>query len=244
MGIDIETTGLDREKDCITEIAIVIMEQGKTKPLHMETFLVYETLLKEYLFTDKIVELTGINYNMCLQHGIDPHELTSRIKGAMNQYKVECVVAHNGRDFDFPFIATFCQRNGETNFLHGLPTIDTREDLPEELYAGAKTGSLSYLASYSGFLNPFPHAALFDVMTMMRLLFSHDVSEIVKRSKIPWVIVTAKVGYKSRQLAKDRMYRWQELGDLNFPKQWVKKIKENMVEKEQQEAPFDIEIIQ
>jgi len=244
MGIDIETTGLDKENDLITEIGIVIMEAGKTKPLHMETFFVYETRLNQDSISEEITQLTGIDYNMCLQHGIAAQETSYRIKGAIAEHKVEYLVAHNGRDFDLPFIASFCQRNDVSFFTKTLPLIDTKEDLPEELYVKARTSSLGYLAAHCGFINPFPHAALFDVMTMMKLLFRYDLKEVVRRSKIPWVIATAKVGYNDRQLAKDRKYRWEQLGDLRFPKKWVKRVKEDMIKKEQQDAPFDIEIIQ
>lgn len=244
MGVDIETTGLDPQKDCITEIGIVVMKKGQTKPLHMETFLVYEPCLKEAQVTEEITELTGITYNMLLMHGIDQEETSFRLKGAIEEYKVTHLVMHNGRNFDLPFIKAFSQRHDVQCFPEDFPLIDTREDLHEDLYAKARTEKLSYLAAHSGFLNPFPHSALFDVMTMMQLFFNDDVDSIVSRLKIPWIYVAASVDYNNRQLAKDRKYRWQEIGDLVFPRKWVKRIKQDMLQKEQQQAPFEVQVLQ
>ena len=48
-----------------------------------------------------------------------------------------------------------------------------------------KTRSLPYLAADHGFLNPFPHRALFDVMTMIQIAGMYDINEILKYADSP-----------------------------------------------------------
>ena len=85
-----------------------------------------------------------------------------------------------------------------------------------------------------------PHAALFDVMTMLKVLECFDVEAVAMRAVIPWVVVAAQVDFDNKDKAKARRYSWEALGDKRFPRQWVKRVKECDVDKEKAEAPFEV----
>ena len=240
LGIDTETTGLDFKESRITEIGFVVMELGSHKPLDCQTYFVYEPDVKKV--PEEITKLTGITYDHLIMYGKEPLAAAWAIGEAVKRYKVDYLVAHNAA-FDMTMLKEFSLRHNFKILDNEIPVIDTAADLPEELYAEARTTTLSYLAAHLGFINPFPHAALFDVMTMMKVLFAHDVEKVVERSKIPWVVAAANVQYDDRQLAKDRRYHWENLDGQVYKKKWVKKLKQDRVEKEREEAPFPIAII-
>jgi len=240
IGVDVETTGLDFKESRITEIGFVVMELGSHKPLDCQTYFVYEQDVKKV--PEEITKLTGITLDHLVYHGVTPEHAARTVRHACQTFNVDYLVAHNAA-FDLTMLKEFSDRNGVRVLDSPLPVIDTATDLPEELYAEARTHTLSYLAAHMGFINPFPHAALFDVMTMMKVLFAHDVEKVVERSKIPWVVVAAGVKYDDRQLAKDRRYRWEEIDGVKYAKRWVKKVKQDRVEIEQQEAPFPVAVI-
>jgi CRISPR-associated protein Cas2 len=103
--IDLETTGLDYEKDCIIEIGCMLIENNIiTKK--------YECLIKQSCdIPQKIVDLTGITKSMLIKYGVLEKdaltELQSMIKNAT-------VVGYN-INFDINFIIQACNRCGVPN---------------------------------------------------------------------------------------------------------------------------------
>jgi hypothetical protein len=95
---------------------------------------------------------------------------------------------------------------------------------------------LMHLAASHGFLNPFSHRALFDVMTMLKIMSEYSFEEVLLQSKVPFVIARALVDYDNRQLAKDARFNWEKIGEETFPKQWVKQVRENKLAAEQAAA--------
>ena len=87
------------------------------------------------------------------------------------------------------------------------PWIDTCTDVPYPPSVGSRT--LRYLAADHLFINPFPHRAIFDVMTMLTVLSHYNVEEIAVLAKSPVIHVQAKVGYDEREKAKARGYMWE-----------------------------------
>ena len=99
---------------------------------------------------------------------------------------------------------------------------------------------LKYMAADFGFINPFPHRAQYDVLTMLKVLSHFDIYKVLELSKVPMIVISARVDYDDKQKAKDRKYSWEKVGDKTYPKRWVKMIRENEFEKEQKESPFKI----
>lgn len=244
LGIDTETTGLDFTEDRITEIGFVVMEAGNPKPLDMQTYFVYEPDLKSV--PEDITKLTGITYDNLVYYGETPEVAAGKLSEAIKKFKVDYLVAHNA-PFDMKMLASFSSRHGIKILDKPIPVIDTAKDLLPELYEEARTRKLSYLAAHLGFLNPFAHAAIFDVATMFNVFFSQDTDAIIERFKVPWVVVAADVSYKDKDLAAQRGFKWQRVSHYHdakvYEKKWVKEIKENELAAIQQEAPFKVAII-
>lgn len=236
LGLDIETTGLDHNQDHITEIAWVIKDVGDPKPLVIKSR--FCAVPPGTVISDEIKSLTKIT----LEHLSHASPLETNVRHLcvdLDTYKVDYIVAHNGMNFDKPFLEA---KVGTTTLLSKLLWLDTKEDCVYPPFC-ANT-SLLYVAAYFGILNPFPHAALFDVMTMLKVLEQFDVEKVAARARHPWVVVQANVSYEARDLAKRRRYMWENIGTQSFPKKWVKKIKSCDLEREQSEAPFPVILVE
>jgi DNA polymerase-3 subunit epsilon len=241
LGIDIETTGLDFETDYITEIGWVLVDTSHAKPLLVESHMVWDKAFYEWdEMPEIIVELTGITKAMLAEFGQPFLEVMQRLQSTIKLYNVEYIVAHNGLGFDKPFIQAMLKRHGKDPSMQ-TPWLDTKEDVPYP--KKMRQRNLTNLAAEHGFLNPFPHAAVFDVMAMLKVLGHYDIEEVLEYRNAPWVIVRAMVDYNRREEAKSRGYGWQEAGGKKFDKCWVKRIKEAELEKEQSEAPFKVVVI-
>lgn len=241
-GIDIETTGLDHVADHCTEIAWVIKDVGDPKPLVAKTSFV---LPPEDLWNSPdyikpfIAQLTKIQMRH-LMAGRGFFDVISELEADLQKHNVDFIVAHNGENFDKPFLQNKAKQAvaAEMPTIFGRQWLDTSVDCvyPEE----CRYTNLMYLAAFFGFLNPFPHSALFDVMTMLKVLDNFDVLQVAERAKIPWIVVQAMTSYEQRDLAKSRRYYWENIGNEKYPRQWVKKIKESDFDKEVAEAPFQV----
>lgn len=233
-GLDIETTGLEHGKDHVTEIGWVIKDIGDPKPLTMKSR--FCQLPEGAVISDEIRNLTKITPEHCAQ-GTPLLSNIEHLAADLRRFKVDYIVAHNGENFDKPFLQAWVP-NPHTHTLFTTPWLDTKEDCvyPPDCYYT----NLMYVAAYFGFLNPFPHAALFDACTTLKVLEQFDVGKVAERARHPWVVVRALVDYDDRDKAKARRYFWENIGTQKFPKQWVKKIKECDFEKETLEAPFKV----
>ncbi len=250
LGIDIETTGLDPKVDHITEIAWVVKEVGDPKPLVMRTHFVLpgEDFFKSQNYISPSIEmLTKIK----MRHLLAGEYLETILNALFNdllRYRVTHIVAHNGVNFDAPFITAKAKLIPSSNikdFIEAFANqswIDTATDLvyPED----CRHTNLMYVAAYFGFVNPFPHSALFDVATMLKVLDQFPFEQVAARARLPWVTLKAHVSFEDRDLAKKRRYSWEVLGGKSYKKTWVKRVKECDVEKEVEEAGFAVSRIE
>jgi DNA polymerase-3 subunit epsilon len=150
----------------------------------------------------------------------------------------DAVVAHNGTRMEKPFVNVWGDRFGYDPQPDKL-WIDTSTDIP---FPDKMSRHLTYLAADHNFLNPFPHTALFDVMTMLVILDQYPLDEVIRLAKSPSIAVKALVSYDDRELAKARGYR-AEYNDKGKFMHWRLIIKECFLERERNEAGFPIEII-
>lgn len=234
MGIDFETSGPDPQVCDVTEAAWVIYDT---------TFGMSPIVSKCYLNKDvesidpEAERITGISVERCKMYGESREYIKEQIEGAIHHRKVEYLVAHNAHSFDRIILERLLPSQVMNKW------IDTMEDLPEETYTHCGTRKLSWMAAELGFINPFPHAALPDVMTMMKVLFHHKLTDVIALSKIPMVTVAAGVTFQQKDLAKKRGYYWQNIRGREYPKKWVKRMKQDKVSLEQEEAGFPVAII-
>lgn len=249
--LDIETTGLDFEKDKITELAYVIQDMNFEKPYKIYSQFLFS---EDYpAITEEINVLTGITDYHLQKAGVQPATAFFELERDLKHFEVDFIIAHNGANFDRPFLLkkllqeipeSESEKGDLRGFLRlrGLPWLDTQHDV---VYPDSFTSRrLTHLAAEYGFLNPFPHNAIFDVFTMMKVFANQDCEDMIARSLEPWVVLQAHTSYDERELAKKRRFRWESLGDKVYPKMWVKRVKKSDVDKEIKDAPFTISIVE
>jgi DNA polymerase III subunit epsilon len=222
LGIDFETTGLNTQTDRIIEIGAVVWSTDDKKPLLLQNDLLFDLDMPPV--PEQITKLTGISQADLNMVGKAPGDCFLHLLSiaALCQY----VVAHNGTEFDKPILLAELKRHSIlADEFNSIPWIDTKMDVeyPEEM----KTSKLKYLACEHGFVNPFAHRALFDVLTMLTILSRYDINNVIALSKQPIVKLQALCCVpwndegKSTAKAKELGFHWN-----GTTKQWLMNAKE------------------
>ena len=117
-----------------------------------------------------------------------------------------------------------------------MPLSDTSIvlSLPKSL----KTRTLTQLACENCFLNPFPHRAISDCLTAMKLLQAYDWKMVEALANSPSMTIRANVSYDDRAKASERGYRWNAEKKI-----WFKEIKQMNLDEEMQGCPFKVVIL-
>lgn len=222
LGVDCETTGLDTSTDRIIEIGAILYDTEAKTPLHM-----FSTLIRHPV-EDGYVSPTGIKGEWLRQFGMSLPDAFGEIQRISSLADVKAAVAHNAENYDKPLILAELERNGfQEHFLKTAHWIDSRYDLPFEQPPTSRR--LVHLAAeVAGFCNPFPHRALFDVLTMFKLMDNFDYEKVLEHSKLPWVTARIMVNYENYKIAKDLRYSYSGPPD----KIWTKKVKEDQFDAE------------
>ncbi len=245
LGFDAESTGLDTTKDRVTEIGLCLWDSDTRRPLTTHGIFLYDSAMEE-LFTEEtkamMLRVSGITSDVLHEFGQDPQASFLWMDEYCTKHRVEYLVGHGSENYDRPLLLAELDRHGlSAPTLRNLPWLDTRNDLP--FAAEPDSRKLKHLALDCGFINTFAHRAVFDVLTMLRVLSSYPLEDVISYSKIPFIMVRAHVSYDDRQLAKDARFMWEKCGTKTFPKAWVKAIKADQLEKERAKYSFHIEEI-
>lgn len=204
VGIDFETTGLDPTTDQVTEIGAVLFDWERKIPLQMLSCFVRTAKPLD----EEIVRITGITDEMLAEFGREESGAFTALDHLID--RADYAMAHNGGEFDLPFYKQACAR------LRRTPQeklwLDSKTDIrfPDSI----TTRNLGYLAAEHGFLNPFRHRAVFDVLTMLNVASNYDLQLIVARAMEPTVYVRAMVTFDQKDKAKDRGYYWYQAGKI------------------------------
>ncbi len=228
LGIDFETTWanpVNVNVMKITEIGAVLVEWETKKPLEMLSLLINDPDIPPS--PPELVELTGLTDEIRLEYGVENKTAFAQLCKLME--KADFCVAHNGNSFDKPLLNCELDRLGMKMPL--TPWLDSKTDVPYP--KNVKSTKLSYLAADHGFANPFAHRALFDVLTMVKVLGHYDLNEVIALSKEETKTVVASVSFQEKHLARDRGYYWNPDDKI-----WCKDMKESKVAAEQEAAPF------
>lgn len=246
LGLDFETTftdPIDVKEARIIEIGAVLWCPVRHYPVLPITRLVWAEGEPGYNFDERITGLTGLTHEDLKEFGTAPGFALGKLVKLMRRASV--IVAHNGKGFDKPVLESEAARYGIT--VPEMPWIDTTSDIayPKSI----ETRKLKFLGPEHGFLNPYAHRAVFDVLTMMKVLSQYDYQGVLKRSQEPDIIVravirkpfgpTAEIGTKEVAAAKARGYRFDKsLGDV-----WIKRLKESEYAEEAEAASFPVVIL-
>jgi DNA polymerase-3 subunit epsilon len=223
LGLDFETTGFDPEQDRVIEVGAVLFDTEKSQPIKLMSELVKSSVA----VSEEITGITGIAPQDLDRHGIPEDEAMGRLSDLINP--ASYIMAHFGTEFDQLFYRSWAKRSLWPQSR--IPWLDSAIDIVYP--ANIKTRNLRHLAAEHGFLNPFSHRAVFDVLTMLRIASQYDIEAIIKRAAEPTLYMEALVSFERKDQAKDRGYKW-----FSPRKIWWKAFKESDLVVERAECGF------
>jgi DNA polymerase III subunit epsilon len=210
--IDVETTGLDPQKDEVIELAMVPF----TYSFDGRIFEIGEAFQRfnepSGPISPTITAITGITDEMVAGHSIDPEEVRAFASGAA------LVIAHNAA-----FDRKFAERLNEVFVTKPWACSMTQVDWANEGHEGVK---LAYLAAGAGFFYD-RHRAENDCRAAIELLATPlpksgvlAMSRLLEHARRPsWRIWAENSPFDLKDTLKARGYRWN--GDSNpDPRAW------------------------
>jgi DNA polymerase-3 subunit epsilon len=226
LSFDLETTGLDFQKDRVIEVGAILYSTTQKKCLESMGYLVKSDGVP---VSAEITQLTGITQGAVDKFGFTPTDALEIVQEMMEE--ADAIIGQNVLRFDKPMVEPWFNR------LHmKMPQklwIDTRTDLP-----GIEGKHLGYMCADNGFLNLFPHSALSDCQSVLKLVSMCSIADVVARAESPTVILKAHVSYETNKLAKARKYSWNPENKL-----WWKVVKQMDLEKETSHQEFDVSFV-
>lgn len=213
LAIDLETTGLDPKTDHVIEIGTALWDTDRKAVLYAGGAFI--ALPPGVVLDPKITALTGITQADLDEWGRPLEDALSTLSEFCTDHGVVHFVGHNAKAFDRLFVEASLPR---------LTWLDTMTDLP--LPENMKARALSHLAAEHGFLNPFPHRALFDALTCLRLLACYPLEEVIRYATAPTVTLIAwNLPFERKDEAKNAGFQWDAAG-----RRWSKTVKDFQVE--------------
>lgn len=230
LGLDFETTGLDFENDRIIEVGLVLWDTDTQRPLSMFSELVKHWDVPPISY--EVTEINGIDQLMVNEFGVSPAVMIQAVQTYAS--KAEAFAGHNVLGFDKKMLEAELKRQSAD--IPGLPWIDTMLDLP--FPKRMKARSLNHLAADHGFLNPFAHRAVFDVLTTLRLMQGYDLAAVMKSASEPVVRLQAMVSFEDRDKAKAMGFHWKA-----DRKAWELEMKQGKVDEFYPKCDFPVQLL-
>lgn len=199
LGLDLETSGLDKHECDILEFGAALWNVEEKRPVYL-----FSQFNKDFQseVPPEIEKLIGLRAAEVKTYGKPVRECLKELSTLME--KADYIVAHNGTGFDKPFLEHTYKSLGLQ--MPEKIWIDTQIDLP--FPDGMGTRKLSYLAAEHGFINPFPHRAITDVLTTLKLFSMYDFNTVIEVASSPLVQVIAQVTYDERHKPRQAGFRW------------------------------------
>ena len=228
LSFDLETTGLDFVKDRPIEVGAILYSTNQQKCLESQGFLIKT----DVSISAEITKLTGITKAAVDKFGYDSTDAFENVYHMMED--ADAVIGHNVIRFDKRMLEAWAGREStlEDIVLPEKLWIDTYTDLPN-----VAPTKLSYMAADAGFVNMFPHSALADCQTVLKLVSDYDIDKVVERAKSPMVVVQAHQNHNENNLAKKAKFRWNP-----ERKWWWKFVKEIDLEYFVKDLKFDVSV--
>jgi Exonuclease len=228
LSLDFETTGLDVNNDRPIEVGAILWSTGQHKILEAADFLVKS----DVPIPKEITDITSIHQIAVDRFGFDSPSAVDNVLAMLELS--DAVIGHNIKRFDKRVLESWCLR--EKRLLGDKLYIDTMTDLSQE---GKKLGYMA-LEAPRPFINPFPHSAFADALTVICLADQYDTDLIVKRAKSPTLVVQSHQARNANDDAKKFKFRWNPDRKI-----WWKAIKAiDFEEYQKYNMPFEISVRQ
>lgn len=195
LGIDLEgmnenlvENGVNLKVDRVTEIGAVMWDTRINTPVRFFSELIDER--DRLKMTEEIIDLTGIDEQLLKEYGLRADEIKlclERLAILMN--KADYIMAHNGEKYDKPMLNAMYIRYGLE--MPKKVWIDTQNDV--EYPSKITHKSMAALEHAHGFINPFPHRAVTDVLAMLKIASHYDYNRIAKIAQSPKIRIVANL---------------------------------------------------
>jgi DNA polymerase-3 subunit epsilon len=249
LGIDLEgmhsnlvEEGIDHTRDRITEIGAVLWDCNEMQPVQILSELIDEE--DRLPISAEIQDLTGISENMLKNFGHKRTEIPSVIeKLKMLIDKADACMAHNGDNYDHPMLKEFFKR-----YKSELPEkvwLDTSKHV--EYPRKVQGLSMMALEHSHGFINPFPHRAVTDVLAMLKIASNYNfdrIYQLATSSRVQLIAVLDAPNWRNQKevqefnkiknkVAKSK-FRWH--ADI---KKWIKEVPKILLDEGKIQYDFD-----
>lgn len=178
--LDTETTGLDPSTHALAEVCGVLAhvpDGGKARVLRAWSSLVQ---IGDAPMDDDVRRITGLSPELCNDHGVPVAVAVETLRRMAA--KADCVVAWNA-----PFDRAFLKAAG---FTVTCPWVDAQRNVDWRAEGASRESLVVVAAEVGRMVNPCPHAALGDVLTMLSVM-APRMRGAVEDAKVPRVRVFA-----------------------------------------------------
>jgi DNA polymerase III subunit epsilon len=246
MNVDLEFSGPNLEKDRVIEIGAVLWDTEFNQPVKQMSELVLEE--GKPPISQEVFELTGISDELLENWGAkgkDIEKIMLQLKELME--RADYIIAHNGTNYDKPMLGAMFNRYGIP--MPDILWIDSFRDV--EFPSRIRQKSMAMLEHSHGFINPFPHRALTDVLSLLKIISNYDLPRMVKLAKSPTVTLQAVLtppnwsDHKELQefnLKKSKVSRAQFKWNPEN-KTWTKRVHKLLIDEGKISYDFDFKIL-
>lgn len=248
LGIDLEGmnedlihSGLNLKVDRIIEVGAVLWDFNRKRPLQIITELINEA---DHLpISEEVERLTGIDDEMLTDWGLREDHIKiflRNLTGYIN--KADYLMAHNGPNYDIPMLEAMYKRYGME--LPKKVWIDTLTDI--EYSEKIQNRSMMALEYHHGFINPFPHRAVTDVLAMLKIASNYGLQRMTELAESPKITIVAKLNApdwknasevkkfnKIKNKVSKSKFRWNP-----SDKTWTREIQKNLAGRRETHSRF------
>lgn len=234
LGIDLEginenlvENGVNLKLDRVTEIGAVLWDTRINTPVRFYSELINER--DKLPLTEEVIELTGIDEQLLEEYGLRHDEIKLALERlSLLMKKADYLMAHNGEKYDKPMLNAMYNRYGVE--MPKKLWIDSQNDI--EFPPKITHKSMAALEHAHGFINPFPHRAVTDVLSMLKVAANYDFTRIVKIAQSPKVRIVASLkapNWKDRNQVEEFNRIKNKVARARFQwdpenKQWTKTV--------------------
>ena len=244
---DIQVHGLDLAKDRVMEIGAVLWSFRRNAPIQIFSHLIDEE--DRLPVSEELRELTGIDEQMLQLWGLKKKDIAEKLRELVTiMDRADYLMAHGAHHYDKPMLGALYER-----FALEMPRkiwIDSSDDI--EFSKTIKHRSLSALEYAHGFINPFPHRALTDTLSMLKVASEYSLDRMARLAESPKVNIVAKLrapNWKNKSEVEDfNKVKWR-VSQAKFrwnPEKriWSKKVHKLLMDEGKVNYNFDWTVIE
>lgn len=188
MNRDLQFSGVDIKTDRVTEIGAVLWDWSAGQPVKILSELINE--VDHLPISEEVEAITGITDKLLDDWGAkgqEIHLVLEQLKTLMD--KADYLMAHNGPGYDIPMLRAMFSRYGLE--MPEKVWIDTMTDIEFPRFMTGR--SMALLEHSHGFINPFPHRAVTDVLSMLKIARDYPIERTIALAESPKVTLVANL---------------------------------------------------